>query len=231
MSVFFDLIIVVAALIFLWLGFKKGFFKSITDLIVMILSVLVPYLFTPILSEYYYNNFVHNDLINKINGILNQNIGLVNSARNILGLIGNVPDFLKDESLAKKVTVNDILKALNSSGDRSLIIADLLKPSILKMITIIMFAVLALVVFIILKPVREIILYVWLIDSILGLCMGALKFAIFMVVFFAIFRAALIIIPQNVMINDINDAINNSQIFKSVYKINVDVLNDYLKLN
>ena len=61
--------------------------------------------------------------------------------------------------------------------------------------------------------------------------MGALKFAIFMVVFFAIFRAALIIIPQNVMINDINDAINNSQIFKSVYKINVDVLNDYLKLN
>ena len=237
MSVFFDLIIVVAALIFLWLGFKKGFFKSITDLIVMILSVLVPYLFTPILSEYYYNNFVHNDLINKINGILNQNIGLVNSARNILGLIGNVPDFLKDESLAKKVTVNDILKALNSSGDRSLIIADLLKPSILKMITIIMFAVLALVVFIILKLLFKFALKLpripifGLIDSILGLFMGALKFAIFMVVFFAIFRAALIIIPQNVMINDINDAINNSQIFKSVYKINVDVLNDYLKLN
>lgn len=237
MSVFFDLIIVVAALIFLWLGFKKGFFKSITDLIVMILSVLVPYLFTPILSEYYYNNFVHNDLINKINGILNQNIGLVNSARNILGLIGNVPDFLKDESLAKKVTVNDILKALNSSGDRSLIIADLLKPSILKMITIIMFAVLALVVFIILKLLFKFALKLpripifGLIDSILGLCMGALKFAIFMVVFFAIFRAALLIIPQNVMINDINDAINNSQIFKSVYKINVDVLNDYLKLN
>lgn len=237
MSVFFDLIIVVAALIFLWLGFKKGFFKSITDLIVMILSVLVPYLFTPILSEYYYNNFVHNDLINKINGILNQNIGLVNSARNILGLIGNVPDFLKDESLAKKVTVNDILKALNSSGDRSLIIADLLKPSILKMITIIMFAVLALVVFIILKLLFKFALKLpripifGLIDSILGLCMGALKFAVFTVIFVAIFRAALLIIPQNVMINDINDAINNSQIFKSVYKINVDVLNDYLKLN
>ena len=61
--------------------------------------------------------------------------------------------------------------------------------------------------------------------------MGALKFAVFTVIFVAIFRAALLIIPQNVMINDINDAINNSQIFKSVYKINVDVLNDYLKLN
>lgn len=237
MSMLFDLIIVIAAFAFLYLGFKKGFFKSITDLIVMILSVIVPYLFTPILSEYYYNNFVHNDLINKINGILNQNIGLVNSARNILGLIGNVPDFLKDESLAKKVTVNDILKALNSSGDRSLIIADLLKPSILKMITIIMFAVLALVVFIILKLLFKFALKLpripifGLIDSILGLCMGALKFAVFTVIFVAIFRAALLIIPQNVMINDINDAINNSQIFKSVYKINVDVLNDYLKLN
>ena len=237
MSVFFDLIIVVAALIFLWLGFKKGFFKSITDLIVMILSVLVPYLFTPILSEYYYNNFVHNDLINKINGILNQNIGLVNSARNILGLIGNVPDFLKDESLAKKVTVNDILKALNSSGDRSLIIADLLKPSILKMITIIMFAVLALVVFIILKLLFKFALKLpripifGLVDSILGLCMGALKFVIFTVIFVAIFRAALLIIPQNFMVQDVNYAIDNSQIFKSVYNINVDVLNDYLKLN
>lgn len=237
MSMFFDLIIVVAALIFLWLGFKKGFFKSITDLIVMILSVLVPYLFAPSLSEHYYNNFVYNDLVSKINDILNQNIGLTNSAKNILSLIDNIPDFLKSNSLVQGVTVNDILKALNSSGDRSLIIADLLKPSILKMITIIMFAVLALVVFIILKLLFKFALKLpripifGLIDSILGLCMGALKFAIFMVVFFAIFRAALIIIPQNVMINDINDAINNSQIFKSVYKINVDVLNDYLKLN
>ena len=233
MSVFFDLIIVVAALIFLWLGFKKGFFKSITDLIVMILSVLVPYLFAPELSEHYYNKFVYNDLVSKINDILNQNIGLNNSAKNILGLIGNIPDFFKSNSLLQGVTVNDILKALNSSGDRSLIIADLLKPSILKVITIIMFAVLTIITFTVLKLLFKFALkpIFGLIDSILGLCMGALKFAVFTVIFVAIFRAALLIIPQNVMINDINDAINNSQIFKSVYKINVDVLNDYLKLN
>lgn len=237
MSVFFDLIIVVAALIFLWLGFKKGFFKSITDLIVMILSVLVPYLFAPELSEHYYNKFVYNDLVSKINDILNQNIGLNNSAKNILGLIGNIPDFFKSNSLLQGVTVNDILKALNSSGDRSLIIADLLKPSILKVITIIMFAVLTIITFTVLKLLFKFALKLpripifGLIDSILGLCMGALKFAVFTVIFVAIFIAALLIIPQNVMINDINDAINNSQIFKSVYKINVDVLNDYLKLN
>lgn len=237
MSMFFDLIIVVAALIFLWLGFKKGFFKSITDLIVMILSVLVPSLFAPSLSEHYYNNFVYNDLVSKINDILNQNIGLTNSAKNILSLIDNIPDFLKSNSLMQGVTVNDILKALNSSGDRSLIIADLLKPSILKVITIIMFAVLTLITFVALKLLFKFALKLpripifGLVDSILGLCMGALKFVIFTVIFVAIFRAALLIIPQNIMVQDVNNAIDNSQIFKSVYNINIDVLNDYLKLN
>lgn len=237
MSVFFDLIIVVVAFTFLYLGFKKGFFKSITDLIVMILSVLVPYLFTPPLSEYCYNHFVQNDLVSKINDILKQNMDLTNSAKNILGLIDNISDFFKDDSLIQKVTLSEILKALNGSGDITLVIADLLKPSILRMITIIVFAVLTLITFILLRLLFKFVLKLpripifGLIDSILGLCMGALKFAIFMVIFVAVFRAALLIIPQNVVVKDMNEAIDNSQIFKSVYNINIDALNNYLKLN
>lgn len=237
MAVFFDLMIVVIVLIFLWLGLKKGFFKSIVDLMIMSLSVFIPYLCAPSLSEYYYNNFVYNDLVNKINDVLNQNIGLNNSAKNILSLLNNIPDFFKSNSSMKGITVNAILNALNSSGDRSLIIADLLKPSILNAITIVMFATLTLITFVTLKLLFKFALKLpripifGLVDSILGLCMGALEFVVFMIIFVAIFRAALLMIPQNVVVQDINNAMDHSKIFKSAYNINANVLNNYLKLN
>ena len=44
MGLFLDFVVIVAALVFLWKGLKNGFFKSIIDLIIMILSVVVPYL-------------------------------------------------------------------------------------------------------------------------------------------------------------------------------------------
>lgn len=236
MNVFFDLIIVFVVIAFLISGLKKGFFKSITDLIIIVLSVLLPYFFAPVLAEYYYNNFVYNDLVNKINDILSQNMGLANSARNILGLIYNLPSFFKNDFTIYNVTANDIFKALSGSGDKSLIIADLLKPSILKTLTIIMFAILLIITFIALKLLFKVLFKMpkfpafGLIDSVLGLCMGALKCAIFIFISVVIFRALLLIIPQNGFLKDVNSAIDNSQIFKSVYNLNIDVLNNYLKL-
>lgn len=236
MSMFFDVVIVVVAGIFLWLGFKKGFFKSLTDLIILILSVLVPYLFAPTLAEKYYSTFVYNDLLNKINNILTQNGAAINSAKNIMALLDKVPNFLKSDSGAFGVNLNDILKVLKGSGDKSLAVADLLKPSIIQVLTVFMFAALALVTFIVLKLLFKVLFKLpkiplfGLIDSILGLCMGALKFVVFMFIFIVIFKSVLLFTPQNVMLNDINKAIVESRLFGPLYNLNVDVLNDYLKL-
>lgn len=236
MSMFFDVAIVVVAGIFLWLGFKKGFFKSLTDLIILILSVLVPYLFAPTLAEKYYSTFVYNDLINKINDILTQNGAAINSAKNIMALLDKVPNFLKSDSDIFGVNLNDILKVLKGSANKSLVVADLLKPSIIQVLTVFMFAALALVTFIVLKLLFKFLFKLpkiplfGLIDSILGLCMGALKFVVFMFIFIVVLKSSLLFTPQNVMLKDINKAIVESRLFGPLYNLNVDVLNDYLKL-
>lgn len=235
MSAFFDLIVVVAAATFLWSGFKKGFFKSIVDLIVMILSVLVPYLFAPSLSEYYYRNFVHSGLIGKINGILAQNGGLINSAKNILGLVSNVPNIFYNKSAFSSVSINDILRALQSSGNKSSAIESLLKPSILHAITVVMFALLSIITFIILRLLLKYafkfprIPFFGLIDSILGLCLGILKFVVFTFIFIVTFKSVLFMVPKAGLVNDINLAIDESKVFKPIYNVNVDMLSDYLK--
>lgn len=236
MGLFLDFVVIVAALVFLWKGLKNGFFKSIIDLIIMILSVVVPYLFAPMVAEYYYNNFVQNDLLNKINNILNQDGNIVSSAKNILSLIGNIPNFFKNSFILSEVNINDILKVLKSSGDKSLIIADLLKPSIIKIITLIAFAILTILTFIVFKLIFKYALKLpkiplfGIIDSILGLCMGTLKFVVFMFIFVVIFKSACFIVPETTFSQTISLGINDSKIFKVLYNINLDVLKDYLKL-
>lgn len=235
MSAFFDLVVVVAAAIFLWTGFKKGFFKSIVDLVIMIFSVLVPYLFAPSLSEYYYQNFVYSGLVGKINDILAQNGGLIDSAKNIAGLVSGIPNIFYNKSTFCEITINDILKALHSSGDKSAIVEGLLKPSILHAITVVMFAVLSIITFTVLRVLFK---YAFklpripifgFIDSILGLCMGVLKFVVFMFIFVVAFKSVLLIVPKADLVNDVNFAIDESKVFKPIYNVNVDVLNDYLK--
>ncbi len=237
MGLFLDFVVVVAVGTFLWKGLKNGFFKSIIDLIIMILSVTVPYLFAPVAAEYYYNNFVLSDLLNKINNVLNQNGNIVSSAKNILNLLDKIPSFFKNSFILSEVNINDILKVLNSSGDKALIIADLLKPSIIKTLTLITFAILTTLTFIVLKLMFKYTLKLpkiplfGIIDSILGLCMGALKFVVFMFIFTVVFKSAFFIIPETTFSQTINSGISDSKIFKVLYNLNLDALKDYLKLH
>lgn len=235
MSAFFDLVVVVAAAIFLWTGFKKGFFKTIVDLIIMILSVLVPYLFAPSLSEYYYHNFVYSGLVGKINDILAQNRGLINSAKNIVGLVSGIPNIFYNKTTFSLVSINDILRALQSPSDKSSAIESLLKPSILHAITVVMFAILSIITFTVLRLLFKYafkfprIPFFGLIDSVLGLCMGILKFVVFMFIFIVAFKSVLFMVPKSDLVNDINIAIDESKVFKPIYNVNMDVLSDYLR--
>ena len=235
MSAFFDLIVVTSAAIFLWTGFKKGFFKSIIDLIIMIFSVLVPYLFAPSLAEYYYHNFIYSGLIGKINDILAQNDGLINSAKNILGLVSGIPNIFYGKSSFYGITINDILKALNSSGDKSAIIESILKPSIFHAITVVIFSLLSIATFTVLRLLFKYafklprVTIFGFVDSILGLCMGALKFVVFMFIFVVAFKSVLLVAPRCDIVRDVNLGVDDSKVFKPIYNMNVDVLNDYLK--
>ena len=236
MSVFLDLLIIVVAGVFLWLGFKKGFLKSLVDLIIMILSVIVPYLFATSLAEYYYRTFVYNELLKKINSILSQNGTLINSAKNILSLFDNIPNFFESKFSVHVPDLNSILKALNGYGDKSLAIESMLKPPIIEVLSVFMFVALAILTFILLKILFKLVLKLprisvfGVIDSILGLCLGALKFVVFIFIFFTVLKTAMLLVPQKSTVQNINNAVENSKIFKSLYNINVDILNDYLKL-
>lgn len=236
MSVFFDVAIIAAAVYFLWLGFKKGFFRSMIDLVIMSLSALIPYLFAPTLAEQYYNSFINDALVDKITDLINQNGNAMDSAKNILSLINNIPGFIQNNISVYGVTTHDILKILSGSGEKSLAIEELLKPTIVDIVTIFIFAILSGITFFILKfffrfmfrlpkiPVFGII------DSILGLCMGALKLIVFTFLFVVIMKSVLLVAPQNEFKQNLISAIDDSKVFGIVYNVNIDMLSDYLKL-
>ncbi len=236
MSVFFDVVIIAAAVYFLWLGFKKGFFRSMIDLVIMSLSALIPYLFAPTLAEQYYNNFISEALVDKITELINQNGALMDSAKNILGLVNNIPGFLQNNMSVYGVTTHDILRILSGGGEKSLAIEELLKPTIVNIVTIFIFAILSSVTFFALKFLFKFtfrlprIPVFGLIDSILGLCMGALKFIVFTFLFIVIMKSVLLIAPQNDLKQDVTSAIEESRIFSAIYDVNIDMLSDYLKL-
>lgn len=236
MSVFFDVVIIAAAVYFLWLGFKKGFFRSMIDLVIMSLSALIPYLFAPTLAEQYYNNFISEELVDKITELINQNGALMDSAKNILGLVNNIPGFLQNNMSVYGVTTHDILRILSGGGEKSLAIEELLKPTIVNIVTIFIFAILSSVTFFALKFLFKFtfrlprIPVFGLIDSILGLCMGALKFIVFTFLFIVIMKSVLLIAPQNDLKQDVTSAIEDSRIFSAIYDVNIDMLSDYLKL-
>ena len=236
MSVFFDVVIIAAAVYFLWLGFKKGFFRSMIDLVIMSLSALIPYLFAPTLAEQYYNNFISEALIDKITELINQNGALMDSAKNILGLVNNIPGFLQNNMSVYGVTTHDILRILSGGEEKSLAIEELLKPTIVNIVTIFIFAILSSVTFFALKFLFKFtfrlprIPVFGLIDSILGLCMGALKFIVFTFLFIVIMKSVLLIAPQNDLKQDVTSAIEDSRIFSAIYDVNIDMLSDYLKL-
>lgn len=236
MSVFLDVVIIAAAVYFLWLGFKKGFFRSMIDLVIMSLSALIPYLFAPTLAEQYYNNFISEALVDKITELINQNGALMDSAKNILGLVNNIPGFLQNNMSVYGVTTHDILRILSGGGEKSLAIEELLKPTIVNIVTIFIFAILSSVTFFALKFLFKFtfrlprIPVFGLIDSILGLCMGALKFIVFTFLFIVIMKSVLLIAPQNDLKQDVTSAIEDSRIFSAIYDVNIDMLSDYLKL-
>lgn len=236
MSVFFDVVIIAAAVYFLWLGFKKGFFRSMIDLVIMSLSALIPYLFAPTLAEQYYNNFISEALVDKITELINQNGALMDSAKNILGLVNNIPGFLQNNMSVYGVTTHDILRILSGGGEKSLAIEELLKPTIVNIVTIFIFAILSSVTFFALKFLFKFtfrlprIPVFGLIDSILGLCMGALKFIVFTFLFIVIMKSVLLVAPQNDLKQDVTSAIEDSRIFSAIYDVNIDMLSDYLKL-
>lgn len=236
MSVFFDVVIIAAAVYFLWLGFKKGFFRSMIDLVIMSLSALIPYLFAPTLAEQYYNNFISEALVDKITELINQNGALMDSAKNILSLVNNIPGFLQNNMSVYGVTTHDILRILSGGGEKSLAIEELLKPTIVNIVTIFIFAILSSVTFFVLKFLFKFtfrlprIPVFGLIDSILGLCMGALKFIVFTFLFIVIMKTVLLIAPQNDLKQDVTSAIEDSRIFSAIYDVNIDMLSDYLKL-
>ncbi len=224
MGVIIDLLFISIALVFLWMGFKKGFLKSVIGLIILVVSVMISYIFSPILAETYFNNFVYNDLVNKINKLLSSGDVLKDVRNEKLFFINSLPQFVLD----------DILKTINGQGNKAVEIVAILKPIIMDMIVLFMFSIILLISFFAFNIIFKFVLtlpklpLVGFLDSVLGLGIGALKFLIFVFIMVVIFNTVFILIPGKNIVKEVNKGIEDSIVFKQVYNINENMLKDYL---
>lgn len=238
MGILFDFVFLGIALFFLWVGLKNGFLKSIVGFILMLFSTFLSYIFSPILAQKYFENFMYNDLINKVNTILCENGNMeTNPFNRWFNYINNIPGFINNDLSKYGINAEEVLIILQKPENKAEHIIKLFEPIIIDMITMFMFFFIFIIAFFILKIVFKLILHlpklpiVGTLDSFLGLCVGGLKFLIFTFIIALLIKGISLLAPEQYITNAINNAISESTICNQVYNININILEDYLLKN
>ena len=237
MGILLDFIFLVIALFFLWIGLKNGFLKSIIGFILMLFSTFLSYIFSPVLAQKYFENFMYNDLLNKINASLSEGNINANFLNRWINFINNVPDFIGNDLSKYGIKTEEILVLLERPENKAEYIINLLRPMIIDMLTTFMFFFIFVVTFFIFKFIFKVILklpklpIIGMIDSFLGLCVGGLKFLIFTFIVALLIKGVSIFTLDQGIIRGLNNAISESIICKQVYDINIDILEEYLIKN
>ena len=204
---FLDIVFVVAFVLFLVIGFKRGFVKSILNF----LSLIVVAFFAPNISSAFADGFYSKFLENKVNSLSNEiiNNNFTNISKSNLDKIIGKPNFLFFHILKNSGACSNSLK--NKHIDRDLI-SKTIKEKILNYVNFILtLLVSAVLLFLFRLFFRRISLksvpVLGGMDSILGGALGVLEFLFLVFILFNLF---------NLYCSFFNKEYNNFRIYENV---------------
>lgn len=231
MSIILDVIFIFLILICIFVGAKKGLFRTLFDFVAYILAFILSAVGSGYFAEPLYNNFFKDSVMTNINQSLSNNIDINNLHQSVKGVLSNIPETIKSYANAIGINLDNLLKEtiITNNVTQTNQVGQIIEENIVSPIaTSICKVLLFIVFFIVLLCIFRIISYIISkgisftsitesTDKILGAVFGVLK-GVGLTIFFAV----LLLFIANLLSEvkpDFHSAISQSYIVQFVDRL------------
>lgn len=186
MSIVLDVILIVIFAAFVLTAAKKGFVKTLLELVAVAAALVLAYQFSPVVAQGAYDGFVKESMITSIEEQIDENFNTSTAAKKAEVTLEALPDFMVSLASSAGVEINDIKAKIASEKFSSQNIATELvekvaEPIVIGAMTIVIFMILAIILIFALKVVAHLISKLFDVpligtaNKILGGALGACK--------------------------------------------------------
>ena len=186
MSIALDIILIVIFAAFVLTAAKKGFVKTLLELVAVAAALVLSYQFSPVVAQGAYDGFVKESMISSIEEQIDENFNTSTAAKKAEVTLEALPDFMVSLASSAGVEINDIKAKIASEKFSSQNIATELvekvaEPIVIGAMTIVIFMILAIILIFALKVVAHLISKLFDVpligtaNKILGGALGACK--------------------------------------------------------
>lgn len=186
MSIVLDVILVVIFAAFVLVAAKKGFVKTLLELVAVAAALVLAYQFSPVVAQGAYDGFVKESMITSIEEQIDENFDTSTAAKKAEVTLEALPDFMVSLASSAGVEINDIKAKIASEKFSSKNVATELvekvaEPIVIGALTIVFFMILAIVLIFALKFVAHLVSKLFDVpligtaNKILGGALGACK--------------------------------------------------------
>ena len=238
MSIILDIILIVIFAAFVLIAAKKGFAKTLLELVAVVAALVLSYQLSPVVAQGAYDGFVKESMISSIGNQIDEHFDNTTAAKKAEVLLDSLPDFMVSLASSSGVEIDSIKAKISSEkfGSENIateLVEKVAEPIVLGALTIISFLLLSLLLLFAFKFLAGLIAKVFDIplvgtaNKILGGVLGACK-GIIVHVFICTVLDFLFGNSDSAM----SEAVNDSYVMGLLDNINpfINSLKDTLKL-
>ena len=150
MSIILDVILLTVLVAFIFTAAKKGFMRSLLELIAVIVALVMAYQFSPVVAQAAYDNLVEESLIETVQTQLDENLNISSSTEKAEVVLESIPGFM--ETFADSLGI-DTKKMVENMGSFSLSSENLATELVVKVAQPIVVAALTALFFLLLSAI------------------------------------------------------------------------------
>lgn len=224
MSYIIDIIIILVVLLFVFLSAKKGFVRSIVEVVGFIAAIIIAFTFSSPIADIVYDKMVEPTVVKNVESVV---VDVANETDTAIDTVwGKMPDFITENnyySISKEKVTSDIqVHSENSTNSLAKNISlSLVKPVTTRILTgvisIVMVTVLLFIVRFVAKPINKLFTFsvVGDINKVLGGLLGLVK-GLAIVIVFCLIISLILSFSKNGFLFFTNDIIEDTILFKYI---------------
>lgn len=162
MSLILDIILIAIFVVFVLVAAKKGFVKTLLELVAVIAALVLSYQLSPVVAQGAYDSIVKESMITAIEEQIDENFDTATAAKKAEVTLDALPDFMVSLASSAGVEIDEIKSKISSEKFSSENLATELvekvaEPIVVGALTIVFFMILAIVLLFVLKFVAHLI--------------------------------------------------------------------------
>ncbi len=201
MSIILDVILIAVFAAYVIFAAKKGFIRSLLELVAAVLSLFLAFQLSPVCAQGVYDGFVEEAMVESLSEQIDENFDTMSVAEQTNAVIDAMPDFAVSLASSAGVDVDSIkaqitTEKFDSSNIAQSLVDNIAEPIVIGALTILLFILLATLLLFGLKIVAILISkmfedsVVGSMNTALGAGLGAIKGAIVLVFVCTVLRLA-----------------------------------------